>query len=138
MNPGDLAPMKPQVYVDRRPAEYFDRFHYAGMTTGSSVAIVSGDGEWAVSGGSGRVFLWDLRRCPGCGEESHEQHRGLPACTPIRVLAVAEKYRDHLVTSVAVAPDRSSRCGPPNGSSGSSAASAARAGARSAEGQAAS
>jgi 1-acyl-sn-glycerol-3-phosphate acyltransferase len=24
---GDLAPLKPQVYVDPRPAEYFDRFH---------------------------------------------------------------------------------------------------------------
>jgi 1-acyl-sn-glycerol-3-phosphate acyltransferase len=27
MNRGDLAPMKPQVYVDPRPAGYFDRFH---------------------------------------------------------------------------------------------------------------
>jgi WD40 repeat protein len=102
-----LWEIAPDGQIEDRGPEYFDRFHYAGMTTGSSVAIVSGDGEWAVSGGSGQVFLWDLRPCPGCGEESHEQHRGLPACTPIRVLAVAEKYRDHLVTSVAVAPDRS-------------------------------
>jgi 1-acyl-sn-glycerol-3-phosphate acyltransferase len=27
MNRDDLAPMKPQVYLDPRPAEYFDRFH---------------------------------------------------------------------------------------------------------------
>jgi WD40 repeat protein len=102
-----LWEIAPDGQIEDRGPEYFDRFHYAGMTTGSSVAIVSGDGEWAVSGGSGQVFLWDLRPCPGCGEESHEQHRGLPACTPIQVLAVAEEYRDHSVTSVAVAPDRS-------------------------------
>jgi 1-acyl-sn-glycerol-3-phosphate acyltransferase len=32
MNRGDLAPMKPQVYVDPRPAEYFDRFHQHART----------------------------------------------------------------------------------------------------------
>ena len=102
-----LWEIAPDGQIEDRGPEYFDRFHYAGITTGSSVAIVSGDGEWAVSGGSGQVFLWNLRPCPGCGEESHEQHRGLPACTPIRVLAVAEEHRHQLVTSVAVAPDRS-------------------------------
>jgi 1-acyl-sn-glycerol-3-phosphate acyltransferase len=32
MDRSDLAPMKPQVYVDPRPAEYFDRFHQRART----------------------------------------------------------------------------------------------------------
>jgi 1-acyl-sn-glycerol-3-phosphate acyltransferase len=32
MDRSDLAPMKPQVYVDPRPAEYFDRFHARART----------------------------------------------------------------------------------------------------------
>ncbi len=32
MNRGDLAPMRPQVYVDPRPAGYFDRFHQRART----------------------------------------------------------------------------------------------------------
>jgi 1-acyl-sn-glycerol-3-phosphate acyltransferase len=30
--PGDLAPMKAQVYKDARPKEYFDRFHERSRT----------------------------------------------------------------------------------------------------------
>jgi 1-acyl-sn-glycerol-3-phosphate acyltransferase len=32
MRKGDLLPMKPQVYTDPRPAEYFDRFHARART----------------------------------------------------------------------------------------------------------
>jgi 1-acyl-sn-glycerol-3-phosphate acyltransferase len=32
MRKGDLVPMKPQVYIDPRPAEYFDRFHARART----------------------------------------------------------------------------------------------------------